>query len=313
MPIHEQRHLAGKCSPVGEGESGRVAKGGCVHGCHPSQRTRSRRDAARLRIRLDLGETLVRRDLELPRVTCHGGHGDHHGQPREAPGGEAPFDGAGGDDRRDRGTQCRNRQGVIGRQEPEHAHGRGSTEARSHEARPVHPSRPGRLATEGQQDRERARREREGEQQIHARETRPGAGVPRELCRIDGDALGCGRAEHERRCRRDGDAGKPALHGRALDVAGQREQRAAGAEPQHRHADRHVGEMVELLDCEDPHEQDLVGEDGGRDQPNGRQPGTIGGAQRSSCSMGTKRTGMRLRVVTSPSSSLRMRMRCCAP
>jgi hypothetical protein len=70
---------------------------------------------------------------------------------------------------------------------------------------------------------------------------------------------------------------------------------------------------MELLDGEDPHEQDLVGEEAGRDQADGRQPGTIGDAQRSPWSMGTNRTGMRLRVVTSPSSSLRMRMRFCAP
>ncbi len=70
---------------------------------------------------------------------------------------------------------------------------------------------------------------------------------------------------------------------------------------------------MELLDGEDPYEQDLVGEDGGGDQADGRQPEMTGGAQRSPWSIGTNRTGMRLLVVTSPSSSLRMRMRFCAP
>ena len=45
-----------------------------------------------------------------------------------------------------------------------------------------------------------------------------------------------------------------------MQSAREGEHRAAGAEPQHGHADGHIGKMVKLLDRESSNEQNLVGE-----------------------------------------------------
>ncbi len=69
-----------------------------------------------------------------------------------------------------------------------------------------------------------------------------------------------------------------------------------------------------MLDGKNANEQDLVGERCCREEGDGDgSPESRHNAQRSPLSIGTKRTGRRLRVVTFPFGSLLTKMRFCTP
>ena len=99
-----------------------------------------------------------------------------------------------------------------------------------------------------------------------------------------------------------------------MQSAREGEHRAAGAEPQHGHADGHIGEMVKLLDRESSNEQNLVGERCCREECHGDgSPESCHGVRRRPLNIGTKRTGRRLRVRTFPFESFSTKMRLCTP
>jgi hypothetical protein len=83
------------------------------------------------------------------------------------------------------------------------------------------------------------------------------------LCHIERDQVDQRRAGHQRDRRQKSGQNEPA-RGALRPWARQCQGGAAGTETEHGDADRHIGEVMELLYGEDPDEENLEGERAGR-------------------------------------------------
>ncbi len=108
------------------------------------------------------------------------------------------------------------------------------------------------------------------QQPVDQRQPRPLPRIPENFQRVEADGLGGEKGQQRRQAEQAGGGCEDAGEARQQRTLGQRHDRARRAVTQQRHADHHVGEVVPLDDREQPHQQDLVTQGGGREQGDGR-------------------------------------------
>ncbi len=171
--------------------------GGCLHGDDPTQGAGVLGHAARIRVRFDLGQSLVRIHVQCPEWSDKHRRGDDcrspYGCPQET--GHANVSHAyyrsGGCEKR------RNCERPGGGDQPQRHESQHSTQTRSEETRSIDPAGASVLQSDSQEDRQGAGTEGDRQAKVHAREPQPLAGVPRQLRSVEGQAIDEDRTRYE--------------------------------------------------------------------------------------------------------------------